>query len=180
MLAPFPSFSPPPFPTPFKLLRVSLTGPESTGKSTLAAQLAAHYGTSFAPEFAREYLAQSGPHYTPEDLEEIARGQLAAEERAAATAHGVVFCDSDLLVIKIWFEHSFGTCPEWILQHLAQQQYLGIRALRRRRRLGGGGAGGGGGPGRARAAAQQCEGGKCAGATHGSESVHHGISPLAC
>ena len=51
------------------LLRVSLTGPESTGKSTLAAQLAAHYGTVFAPEFAREYLAESGPHYAAEDLE---------------------------------------------------------------------------------------------------------------
>jgi galactose mutarotase-like enzyme/nicotinamide riboside kinase len=109
------------------LLRVSLTGPESTGKSTLAAQLAAHYGTSFAPEFAREYLADSGPHYTAEDLEEIARGQLAAEAAAVAEAtangHPIVFFDSDLLVIKIWFEHSFGTCPEWILQAVARQHY---------------------------------------------------------
>ncbi|MDB5268837.1 MAG: hypothetical protein JWP58_1877 [Hymenobacter sp.] len=106
------------------MLRVSLTGPESTGKSTLAAQLAAHYGTSFAPEFAREYLAQSGPHYTPEDLEEIARGQLAAEAEAATRArNGLFFCDSDLLVIKIWAEHSFGSCPEWILQRIDRQQY---------------------------------------------------------
>ena len=36
--------------------RISLTGPESAGKSTLAAQLAAHYGTGFAPDFAREFL----------------------------------------------------------------------------------------------------------------------------
>ena len=89
-----------PFPQPPKVLRVSLTGPESTGKSTLAARLAAHYGTTFAPEFAREYLAGSGPHYTAEDLEEIARGQLAAEAEAEALATRVVFCDSDLLVIK--------------------------------------------------------------------------------
>ncbi|MBH8559691.1 aldose epimerase family protein [Hymenobacter negativus] len=109
---------------PNTLLRVSLTGPESTGKSTLAAQLAAHYGTSFAPEFAREYLALSGPHYTPEDLEEIARGQLAAEAEAATRArNGLFFCDSDLLVIKIWSEHSFGSCPEWILRTIDQQQY---------------------------------------------------------
>ena len=105
------------------MLRVSLTGPESTGKSTLAARLAAHYGTSFAPEFAREYLAFTGPHYTPEDLEEIARGQLAAEVRAEAQAHRVVFCDSDLLVIKIWAEHSFGTCPEWIRHCIEEQHY---------------------------------------------------------
>ena len=106
------------------MLRVSLTGPESTGKSSLAAQLAAHYGTSFAPEFAREYLARSGPHYTPDDLEEIARGQLAAEAEAVARAHhNVVFFDSDLLVIKIWAEHSFGSCPEWILRTIDKQQY---------------------------------------------------------
>jgi len=105
------------------LLRVSLTGPESTGKSTLAARLAAHYNTSFAPEYAREYLAASGPHYTPEDLEEIARGQLVAEATAAATAHRVVFCDTDLLVIKLWAEHAFGTCPEWVLKRIDQQQY---------------------------------------------------------
>ncbi|MDB5235914.1 MAG: hypothetical protein JWR44_2907 [Hymenobacter sp.] len=108
---------------PLTLLRVSLTGPESTGKSTLAARLAAHYGTTFAPEYAREYLEHSGPHYTPEGLEEIARGQLRAEARAEARAHRVVFSDSDFLVIKIWAEHAFGTCPEWILQRIDQQQY---------------------------------------------------------
>ena len=105
------------------MLRVSLTGPESTGKSTLAARLATHYGTTFAPEFAREYLALSGPHYLPADLEEIARGQLAAEAEAQAQAHRLVFCDSDLLVIKIWSEHSFGSCPEWILNCIDRQRY---------------------------------------------------------
>ena len=105
------------------MLRVSLTGPESTGKSTLAARLAAHYGTSYAPEFARAYLADSGPHYTAADLEEIARGQLAAEAAAVARGHRIVFFDSDLLVIKIWFEHSFGTCPEWILRAIDEQRY---------------------------------------------------------
>ena len=109
-----------PLPT---LLRVSLTGPESTGKSTLAARLAAHYGTAFAPEFARQYLADIGPRYTLADLEEIARGQLAAEAAAQARAHRIVFCDTDLLVIKIWSEHAFGTCPEWILDGIDQQPY---------------------------------------------------------
>ena len=35
----------------------------------------------------------------------------------------MVFCDSDLLVIKIWAEHAFGTCPEWILRRIDQQHY---------------------------------------------------------
>ena len=89
----------------------------------MAAQLAAHYGTAFAPEFARKYLEASGPHCSLEDIEEIARGQMVAEAEAEARGHRVVFCDSDLLVIKIWSEHAFGICPEWILRCIAQQQY---------------------------------------------------------
>jgi len=106
-----------------KLLRVALTGPESTGKTTLATQLAAHYDTAFAPEFAREYLAGTGPRYSLEDLEEIARGQLRAAAAADTRACGVVFYDTDLLVIKIWAEHSFGVCPQWIVDQIDQQPY---------------------------------------------------------
>ena len=109
------------------MLRVALTGPESTGKSTLSRLLAAHYRTSHAPEYARAYLEQHGPAYTLPDLEAIARGQLAAEAQAAAEAAAaqrpVVFFDTDLLVIKIWAEHAFGQCPAWIVQHLEQQQH---------------------------------------------------------
>ncbi|ALD20128.1 AAA family ATPase [Hymenobacter sp. DG25A] len=105
------------------MIRVSLTGPESTGKTTLSQQLAAHYRTTWAPEYARAYLEKNGPQYTLADLEQIARGQLAAEEEAAAQASRVVFCDTDLLVIKIWSEHAFGYCPEWILQELQRHRY---------------------------------------------------------
>lgn len=109
------------------MLRVALTGPESTGKSTLSRLLAAYYGTTHAPEYARAYLDQHGPTYTLPDLEAIARGQLAAEEAAAAeaTAAGksVVFFDTDLLVIKIWAEHAFGHCPAWITDHLHQHPH---------------------------------------------------------
>jgi NadR type nicotinamide-nucleotide adenylyltransferase len=103
--------------------RISLTGPESTGKSTLAAQLAAHYGTVFVPEVARTYLEENGPQYTLADLEVIAHGQLDAEEAAATHANQLLFCDTDLLVIKIWAENAFGTCPAWVLAELAQPRY---------------------------------------------------------
>ncbi|QKG57664.1 ATP-binding protein [Hymenobacter sp. BRD128] len=103
--------------------RISLTGPESAGKSTLAAQLAAHYGTTFVPEYARQYLEANGASYTLADLEAIARGQLAAEDAAAGQAAGLLFCDTDLLVIKIWAENAFGTCPAWVLAELAKPRY---------------------------------------------------------
>ena len=105
------------------LLRVSLTGPESAGKSTLAAQLAAHYGTVFVPEYAREYLEQHGPTYTLAGLSAIARGQLVAEDTAAAQATRLLFADTDLLVLKIWTENAFNTCPAWILEELQRPRY---------------------------------------------------------
>jgi len=105
------------------LKTVAITGPESTGKSTLSRQLAQHYGTTWAPEYARTYLDAHGSQYTLADLEQIARGQLAAEEAAVANAQRVVFVDTDLLVIKIWAEHAFGHCPDWILQKLAEQRH---------------------------------------------------------
>lgn len=103
--------------------RISLTGPESAGKSTLAAQLAAHYGTTFVPEYARQYLEENGASYTLTDLEAIAHGQLAAEDAAASQASGLLFCDTDLLVVKIWAENAFGTCPAWVLAELAKPRY---------------------------------------------------------
>lgn len=115
------------------MLRVALTGPESTGKTTLSRLLAEHYRTAWAPEYARAYLTERGPHYTLADLEDIARGQLEAEEQAVAEARRLgrplVFCDTDLLVIKIWAEHSFGYCPNWILRQMAQQHYALVLLL---------------------------------------------------
>ncbi|QIL75877.1 MULTISPECIES: AAA family ATPase [Hymenobacter] len=105
------------------MLRVAITGPESTGKSTLSRLLAEHYATTWAPEYARQYLEENGPRYTLYDLEQIAHGQLAAEASAAAAAREVVFFDTDLLVIKIWAEDAFGQCPDWIQRHLEQQRY---------------------------------------------------------
>lgn len=109
------------------MLRVALTGPESTGKTTLSRLLAEHYGTTWAQEYARYYLEQHGPGYVLADLERIAKGQLRAEQNAlqAAQLQGrpLFFCDTDLLVIKIWAEHAFGICPPWILRQIEEQRY---------------------------------------------------------
>jgi NadR type nicotinamide-nucleotide adenylyltransferase len=109
------------------MLRIALTGPESTGKTTLSRQLATHYQTVWAPEYARQYLEENGSNYTLPDLEKIALGQLQAEatavEQATQLGSSVVFFDTDLLVIKIWAEHAFGQCPEWVLRRIEQQHY---------------------------------------------------------
>ena len=55
---------------------ITIVGPESSGKTSLARELAAFYGCPWVPEFAREYLEGLGRPYEKEDLEAIAAGQL--------------------------------------------------------------------------------------------------------
>ena len=105
------------------MLKVAITGPESTGKSTLSEKLAVHYNTVWVPEYARTYIQALDRPYTLQDIEEIAKGQLELEQRLSKQANNLIFVDTDLLVIKIWSEHAFGSCPDWILHKLKQQDY---------------------------------------------------------
>lgn len=103
--------------------RIAITGPESTGKSTLSARLASHYQTVWVPEYARGYLAQLNRPYTIDDLLRIAKGQVESEKTLLKKASQVLFSDTELIVTKVWSEHAFGTCPAWILQGIEQQRY---------------------------------------------------------
>ena len=109
-------------------LRVVLYGPESTGKTTLAKALADHYQTSWVPEFARSYLQEKWDKQqavcTLADLPIIAQGQLAAENTAIAQANRLIFCDTNILVTKVWSETHFeGYCAPELNTILAQTHY---------------------------------------------------------
>lgn len=103
--------------------RILLLGPESTGKSTLASDLAAYFGEPWVPEFARNYLNQLGRPYTYSDLLRIAKGQMALEDKQAKDARKFLFCDTDLRVIQVWSMHKFGKVHEWTLRELPKRQY---------------------------------------------------------
>jgi len=102
--------------------RVVLTGSESTGKTTLAVRLARHYGTSWVPEFARAYAELKGGPLTVADVERIARGQLAAEERALARGPGLVVLDTDIVSTVVYAEHYYGACPAWVREAALERQ----------------------------------------------------------
>lgn len=108
---------------PYYVRRVCIFGPESTGKSTLAKDLAAHFETVCVPEYARELLEGQGGQIAYEDIEGIARGQLASEEALARHANRVLFCDTDLLTTLIWSERLFGRCPPWVSAAAARHTY---------------------------------------------------------
>ena len=102
--------------------KIVIIGGESTGKSTLSAQLAAHYQTDWVPEFARHYLEKLKTPYTQTDLLAIAKGQVKSEIELMKTANKYLFCDTDLYVMQVWSEHKYQTCDTWILNQIAQQQ----------------------------------------------------------
>lgn len=97
---------------------VCLTGAESTGKTTLATALAEHYGARLVPEAARHHLAPHRP-YGPEDVLAIARAQLRLEAEALEGSPRLVVCDTDLLVIQVWWQVKFGALPEELKMALA-------------------------------------------------------------
>ncbi len=94
------------------LIKVVLFGPESTGKTTLSRQLARHYNTVWAPEYAREYLQDkwNTERRTCEkkDLIPIAEGQMHLENSLAKKADKVLICDTDLLETKVYSEEYYG------------------------------------------------------------------------
>lgn len=103
--------------------KIVVIGPESTGKSTLSAQLAAHYQTLWVPEFARDYLMQLNRPYEQPDLLRMAEGQLQSEDAAAEKANKLLICDTDLHVIKVWSEAKYGDCDARILELIASRKY---------------------------------------------------------
>lgn len=105
------------------LAYIAIVGPESTGKSTLSAQLARHYHSSWVEEYAREYLTHLKRPYRQSDLIDIAKGQLRQEQIHAKSANKLLFCDTNLLVIKIWSEYKYGICDPWIQNNMELERY---------------------------------------------------------
>lgn len=131
-----------------EIKKIVIIGPESTGKSTLARQLAAHYHTLWCPEYAREYLSKYGTKYSYADLLTIAKSQLALQdeyegmvnckltivEKNFSNSHAVhsskftaddslLFIDTDMYVMKVWCEYVFSKCHQFILDQIVERKY---------------------------------------------------------
>lgn len=105
------------------MIRIAVTGPESTGKSTLARQLALHLRTVWVPEYARTYINHLNRPYQERDLLQIARGQLAAEVAASPHANDFLICDTELTVIHTWAMYKYERIHPWVLQEMQKVTY---------------------------------------------------------
>ena len=112
------------------MFKVAITGPESTGTSTLAEKLAHHYKTDFVPEYSRTYLENFEGRYTEDDVVEIAKGQhnliLEEEKKLSAKTQQVtslLIADTEIVVCKIWVEYVFKHSNKIIDEILKQQDF---------------------------------------------------------
>jgi NadR type nicotinamide-nucleotide adenylyltransferase len=105
------------------MIRIAITGPESTGKSWLAEQLAVHYRTVWVPEYAREFLSKTGGSYDYEDILAISKGQLYSENGLLDNANEVLFCDTEFLVTWIWCEVKYGKVHPFIQEAARNHRY---------------------------------------------------------
>lgn len=107
------------------MIRVVVTGSECTGKTTLAEALAGHYGVAWVPEYVRRFVVEKGAAPVYDDVDAIARGQMALEDQHAAAE--LLVQDTDLLSTLVYSHHYYGDCPAWIegaLRERAADLYL--------------------------------------------------------
>jgi nicotinamide riboside kinase len=101
------------------MLKIIVTGPESSGKTTLCKEISNQFNIPFTTEYAREYLKTKGVNYNQSDLLEIAKGQFISE---GGLNQQLSLQDTDLITIKIWSEYKYSSCDNWILEQIEKQK----------------------------------------------------------
>jgi NadR type nicotinamide-nucleotide adenylyltransferase len=105
------------------MYKIAITGPESTGKTTLTKQLAEHYKTVWVPEYSRNFLEKTKGNYTEKDLVQILNGQLEIEKNLIKRANKFLFCDTDPLVIWVWSKVKYGRVDPQIENAIENHKY---------------------------------------------------------
>ncbi|APA69127.1 AAA family ATPase [Janthinobacterium sp. 1_2014MBL_MicDiv] len=102
--------------------RVCVLGGESSGKTTLAAALAAHCDTGWVAEYGRELWESQDGILAYDDLLMIGREQLRREAAAAGQARRWLFCDTSPLTTYFYCVEMFGKAEAELAQ-LAEHRY---------------------------------------------------------
>lgn len=102
---------------------VVLTGPESTGKSSLGRRLEERFGGLLVGEYVRAFIEQEQRDTCLGDIPAIARGQLAWEDQARDQRPELLILDTHLLNNQLWSQVLFHDCPAWLETELLSRHY---------------------------------------------------------
>ena len=105
------------------MYRIVITGAESTGKTTLAEQLSAHFEAPCSSEFVRDFVESSDRPIQIEDLNTIMKGQIDYENTACEKSPRLVIHDTNLLSNVVYAEHYFKQTPRELASALSGTQY---------------------------------------------------------
>ncbi len=101
-------------------IRIAITGPESTGKTTLAKQLAEYFQGQYIPEYARNYVEKLPGHYTFGDVENIAKAQVDQYLLTQNSSEKIFFFDTWLIITKVWFNWVYEKTPVWLEEKITK------------------------------------------------------------
>ena len=125
--------------TPDSVFKVAILGAESTGKTTLCRDLAAHFSSPWVPEYMRTYLQDKWDNQqltcTWDDLLPIAQGQIELENKLAWQAaqksqidqspnhQKYLFCDTSLFELMVYSNWYYADCPNALIQAALVHHY---------------------------------------------------------
>ena len=99
---------------------IIVTGPESTGKTQLAQQLALHLNCNWIPELSREYIENLNRSYTYNDVEIIAQKQIAQIKTISENNSKLTIIDTGLIITKVWFDVVYRKYPDWLTRAITE------------------------------------------------------------
>ncbi|MAW84693.1 MAG: hypothetical protein CL832_09930 [Crocinitomicaceae bacterium] len=100
-----------------KLKNIVITGPESSGKTTLFEQLKCLSGFHFIPEYSRKYIQNINRSYNYNDILKIAKFHVLSYKAFSKKGLPVIL-DTDLLTLLIWCEYKYKKCHPFIIDQL--------------------------------------------------------------
>lgn len=103
------------------ILKLVITGPESSGKSELARHLGQHFSIPVVPEYARIYLEEKGSGYDFGLVSKLAQLHWEFQQEFINLAEDIIILDTDLINYKIWQEVVYGKVDPWITEKITEE-----------------------------------------------------------
>lgn len=102
-------------------MKITFTGPESSGKTSVSKAIAAHFDAIWFPETARSYLLERKGKYHFSDIENIALHQ--EQQRQAKLDKSMGVYDTENIVLYIWSMFKYNKCAAKVKSLMENQVF---------------------------------------------------------